>query len=78
MVRAPDLSSKDCRFESLQEWWETFLLHGQLAVLTRISVSVSPHVTAVACKRSESFCQKCRRQVTAKHTCTLHMWLYMK
>ena len=26
-----------------------------------------PHVTAVAHKRSQSFCQKCRWQVTAKH-----------
>ena len=37
-----------------------------------------PHVTTVAHKRSWSFCQKCRWQVTAKHVCTLRMWLYMK
>ena len=37
-----------------------------------------PRVTAVACKRSWSFCQKCRWQVTAKHAYTLHMWLCMK
>ena len=37
-----------------------------------------PHVITVAHKRSRSFCQKCRWQVTAKHTCTLHMWLCMK
>ena len=35
-------------------------------------------VAAVACKRSQSFCQKCRWQVTAEHTYTLHMWLCMK
>ena len=35
-----------------------------------------PHVTAAACKRSRSFYQKCRWQVTAKHACTLRMWLY--
>ena len=35
-------------------------------------------VTAVARKRSRSFCQKCRWQVTAKHTYTLPMWLWMK
>ena len=41
-----------------------------------------PCVTAVARKRSRSFCQKCRWQVTAKHTYTLHValhdvaWLY--
>ena len=37
-----------------------------------------PRVTAVAHKRSQSFCQKCRWQVTAKHINTLHMWLCMK
>ena len=37
-----------------------------------------PHVTTVACKRPQSFCQKCRWQVTAKHAYTLHMWLCMK
>ena len=37
-----------------------------------------PCVTTVACKRSQSFCRKCRWQVTAKHTYTLHMWLCMK
>ena len=31
--------------------------------------------TAVARKKSRSFCQKCRWQVTAKHACTLRMWL---
>ena len=35
-------------------------------------------VTAVARKRSRSFCQKCRWQVTAKHASTLRMWLCMK
>ena len=29
-------------------------------------------------KRSRSSCQKCRWQVTAKHACTLRMWLCMK
>ena len=38
----------------------------------------NPRVTAVAHKRSWSFCQKCRWQVTAKHAYTLHMWLCMK
>ena len=42
------------------------------------SVSVPSRVTAVARKRSRSLCQKCRWQVTAKHACTLRMWLYMK
>ena len=37
-----------------------------------------PCVTAVAHKRSRSFCQKCRWQVTTKHACVLCMWLCMK
>ena len=37
-----------------------------------------PRVTAVAQKRSQSFCQKCRWQVTVKHANTLRMWLCMK
>ena len=37
-----------------------------------------PHVTAVARKRSWSFCQKCRWQVTAKYAYTLRMWLCIK
>ena len=37
-----------------------------------------PSVTAIACKRSRSFCQKCRWQVTAKHAYTLCIWLCMK
>ena len=37
-----------------------------------------PRVTAVARKRSQSFCQKCRWQVTAKYAYTLRMWLCMK
>ena len=35
------------------------------------SVSVPPCVTAVACRRPRSFCQKCRWQVTPKHAYTL-------
>ena len=35
-------------------------------------------LTAVARKRSQSFCQKCKWPVTAKHVCILHIWLCMK
>ena len=37
-----------------------------------------PRVTTVARKKNRSFCQKCTWQVTAKHACTLRMWLCMK
>ena len=35
-------------------------------------------ITAAACERSQSFCQKCRWRITAKHAYTLSMWLCMK
>ena len=78
VVRAPDSWLKGRGFESLLERRENFLLQGRLSVLTLISVSVPPRVTAVARKRSRSFCQKCRWQVTAKHAYTLRMWLWLK
>ena len=37
-----------------------------------------PFHPCVTRKRSRSFCQKCRWQVTAKHAYTLRMWLCMK
>ena len=37
-----------------------------------------PRVITVARKKTRSFCQKCRWQVTAKHACSLRMWLWMK
>ena len=78
VVRAPNSWSKGRGFESLLERRENFLLQGQLSVLTLISVSVHPRVTAVARKRPRSFCQRHRWQVTAKHAYTLCMWLCMK
>ena len=36
-----------------------------------------PRVTTVARKKSRSFCQKCRWQVTAKHPYTLRMWILL-
>ena len=78
VVRAPDSLLKGCAFEPLQEWQENFLLLGQLSLLTLFQYSFHPRVTAVACKISRSFCQKCRWQVITKHACTLCMWLCMK
>ena len=43
------------------------ILQSQLCVLTLIWCPFNPHVTAVAHKRPQSFCQKCRWQVTPKH-----------
>ena len=36
-----------------------------------------PRVTTVARKKSRSFCQKCRWQVTAKYAYTLRMWILL-
>ena len=78
-VRASYSRSKGPRFESWQERRDNFLLRGQLSVLNVISVYLFHcRATAVACKISQSFCQKCRWQVTAKRTYTLPMWLWMK
>ena len=78
VVRTPDLWLKGHRFKSLQEQRENFLLQGQLSVLTLFQYPFHPCVTAVAHKRSQSFCQKCRWQIAAKHAYTLRMWLCMK
>ena len=67
---APDSRSNGRWCETRQERRENFLLHGQLSVLSFISVSVPSRVTAEARKRSRSFCQTCRSQVTAKHART--------
>ena len=48
-----------------------FFYKSQLCELTLIRCPFHPHVTAVACKRPWSFCQKCRWQVTHKHAYTL-------
>ena len=71
LVRAPDLRSKGCEFESRQERRENFLLQSQLSVLTLIRCPFHPRVTAVAHKRPWSFCQKCKWQATPKHAYTL-------
>ena len=71
LVRVPDSWSKGCKFESWLERQENFLIQSQLCVLTLIRCLFHPHVSTVACKRPGSFCQKCRWQVTPKHTYTL-------
>ena len=78
MVRAPDSWLKGRGFESWQKQRDkNCFIKGKLSVLTIIS-NFYLRVTAVVRKRSRSFCQKCRWQVTAKHACTLRMWLCMK
>ena len=61
------------RMENLFFWCHLFV-HTLIFVYNLLR----PCVTAVAPKRSRSFCQKCWWLVTAKHACTLRLWLYMK
>ena len=54
----------------LDERRGNFLLKSQLRVLTLIRCPFHTRATAVARKRPRSICQKCRWQVTPKHTYT--------
>ena len=75
-VRVPDSWLKGCGFESLQERRENFASPGStFCADSLVRYPLHPRVTAVARKRYWSFCRKCRWQVTAKHACTLRMWL---
>ena len=78
VVRVPDLRLKVRGFESLLEQQENLLLEGTFFGIPPPPPHPPPRITAGVHKRSWSFCQKCRWQVTAKHACTLHMWLCMK
>ena len=62
---------KSYEIESQQRWQIFFLLWSKLSALTLIQCLSHSHVTAVACKRPRSFCQKCKWQITPKHTYTL-------
>ena len=78
LLRVPDSWSKDCQFKFWQEQQENALLQSSIFVPTLYLLFVpSP------CYRSgQSFCQKCRWQVTPKHTYTLDPakseWTYLE
>ena len=78
VVRVLDTWLKVTGFKSLQEWQEIFFSSISFLCWLVFWYRLHPCVTTVARKRSQSFCQKCRWQVTAKHAYTLHMWLCMK
>ena len=71
VVRAPHSWSIGCGFKSLQERWENFFSRVNFLCWLLLRYPFHPRFTGVARKRSRSFCQKCRWQVTAKHVCTL-------
>jgi len=79
VVIAPDSCLKGRGFESLQERQSIFFFsRGNFLCWLVFRYPFYPRVTAVARKRPRSFCQKCRWQVTAEHTCTIRTWLCMK
>ena len=78
VVRAPDLWSKGCGFESLLERRENLFSRVNFLCWLLFRYPFHPRVTAVARERPWLFYQKCRWQVTAKHAYTLRMWLCMK
>ena len=71
-------SNAACITKSLRSHPTPLQVEQQISQHNLFRYPFHPRVTAVARKRSRSFCQKCRWQVTAKHTCILPMWLRMK
>ena len=69
LVRAPDLIER-LRVQILAGATEEFSPPESTLCADSYSVSFPPRVTAVACKRPRSFCQKCRWQVTPQHAYT--------
>ena len=55
-------------------FWVPAVVGGEILLQGRFPVLLFWYL---AHKRSQSFCQNCRWQVTAKHTCTLPMWLWV-
>ena len=77
VVRAPDSWLKGRGFESLLERRENFFSRVDFLCWLLFRYPFHPRVTTVARKKSRSFCQKCRWQVTAKHAYTLRMWILL-
>ena len=72
------VGSENSRLAHSHSSYKNFLLHDNFLCRLLFQYLFHPCVTTVACKRPRSYCQKCRWQVTAKYTCTLCMWFYMK
>ena len=78
VVRALDLWSKGYSSNPCRGGGRMFFTRVDFLCWLFFQYLFHPCVTAVACKRPQSICQKCMWQVAAKHTCTLCMWLCMK
>ena len=75
VVRAPDLWLKGLGFKSWQEGQKKIFSMVNFLCWLLFQYLFHSRVTAVAHKRSHSFCQKCRWQLTVKHTGTICTWL---
>ena len=75
-VAVPDSWLNSCGFEYQQEWQENFPLYGQLSELTHCSIPSTPVLPQQHMKDpSHSAKSTDGLIVTAKHMCTLGMWL---
>ena len=74
-----DTAWKKKQGAEIAQWLERQTRDRKVNVLCRLLFwsHSTPPITTVVCKRSWSFWQRCRWQVTAKHTCTSHMRLCM-
>ena len=80
VVREPDSWLKGRGFESSNPCWNggrIFFSRVDFLCWLLFRYPFHPRVTTVARKKSRSFCQKCRWQVTAKHAYTLRMWILL-
>ena len=78
VVRAPECVSKVAGSNLCRDGGRIFFSRVNFLCWLLFRYLFHSHVTAVACERPRSFCQKGRWQVTAKCACTLQMWLCMK
>ena len=78
VVRALDSWLKGHGIDSLRSGRRMFFSRVDFLCWLLFRYLFRPCVTTEACKRSLSFCPKCRWQVTVKHAYTLRMWLCMK
>ena len=78
--RAPDSWLKGAGSCPGRSGWRIFFSRINFLCWLFVRYAFHPHVTAVArkFKRSQSFFQRCRWEVRAKHTCILCMWLRIK
>ena len=78
VVRASDSWLKGRGLSPCRSGWWIFFSVVNFLCWPLFRYLFHPRVPAVTRKRTRSFCQKCRWQVTAKHACTLRTWLCMK